>query len=114
MAIAGRPIGTQIAERWLTDTCTLESPDRTQSTGFKTEGTAIPCRLVDDHGGPIVTAGAAPTVQQPRVYFKKSQALSMDWRITVTSQANRQLKVDLIVVPPEAPVQYVTASGIRR
>jgi hypothetical protein len=111
--IAGRPLAVSIAERWLSDRCTVEQPDRTQSTGYRVRGTDVPCRLIDDAGSLAATPGGLLNVQGPRVYFRRTQTLGTDWRLTITSQADRRLKVDSIVAPPEAPLQYVTAAGTR-
>jgi hypothetical protein len=96
----------------LTDTCTLESPTNT-GTGWAVVATGVPCRLVDHSGGPRASAGGLPNVLEPRVYFKKVQALAVDWLATVTSQSNRTVKVGLIVAPHAGALQYVTASGTR-
>jgi hypothetical protein len=110
--IAGQPVAVLIAERWLTDRATLESPVAS-GTGWTTVATGVPCRLLDPSGISQATPGGLVNLQKPSVFFKRSQTLAVDWRITLTSQANRRLKVDSLVVAPEAPVQYVTASGTR-
>lgn len=110
--IAGQPVAVLIAERWLTDTATLESP-AASGTGWASQATGVPCRLLDPSGIAQATPGGLLNIQKPTVFFKRSQSLAVDWRITITSQASRRLKVDSIVAPREAPTQYVTASGTR-
>jgi hypothetical protein len=97
----------------LTDTATLESPDRNQSDGWADVATGVACRLVDTPAAERSAAGGLLNVQAPRVYFARTQTLAVDWRITVTSQSNRRITIDSIVVPHEGPFQYAVARGTR-
>lgn len=113
MVLPGVPLGVAFAERWLVDRATLERPDRSAPGGFAVAAADVPCRLGRDTGAVITTPGAAPTVQSPTVWFSRATVLAVDWRITVTSQGDRRLKVDAFGQAAEAPLLEVRTSGIR-
>jgi hypothetical protein len=112
--LAGHPVGSYHATAWLTDRCTLSSPDRTAADGWRVAGTNVPCRVIESSGGPVIVPGALPTVQTPRVYLARAQAIAVGWRLVLPAQGNRTLTVERVGTNPEHPLQQVETAGIRR
>lgn len=106
-------LGRTFLRNELRDVATLEPPDKTQSDGFGTAVTGVPCRLIEAAGGRVAVPGGVAVVQEPRVYFLPDVTVATQYRVTVTNRANRVIYVDTVVAEPDAPLQYVTAGGTR-
>lgn len=97
----------------LTDTATLEPPDKTQSDGFGTAVTGVPCHLVEAVGVRVPVPGGVAVTQETRVYFLPTVTIAKHSRVTLTNRGNRVLIVESVVTGPDAPMQYVTAGNTR-
>lgn len=113
-------LGQALAERWLTDRCTLQSPTRAEADGWHQEATDVPCRVIDANGGQRLTSGGTLTsagtlanVQATRVHFARAQTVGVGWQIIVTTQGNRVLVSDTRYQPLEAPTYWVTTQDNR-
>lgn len=107
-------LGQALAERWLTDRCTLQSPTRAEADGWHPEATGVPCRVIDAAGGQRLTsAGTLANVQATRVHFARAQTVGVGWQIIVTTQGNRVLVSDTCYQPLEAPTYWVTTQDNR-
>lgn len=107
-------LGQALAERYLTDRCTLRAPDAGQPDGAVDVAMDVPCRLIDAFGqGPAGRVTGVPggfaLVQGPQLYFRRDQAVARGWSVVMAD--GRRLTIDSVAHLLEAPTQHCTASN---